>query len=119
MKSTVAFGKLMTPVPGCLVPEHNNLFGTDLTVGVVLSQVKAIYTGDLWRQFLTITPGVPHDISGRSVTGKKCELTPQSYVHNVTQPSVDQWLCCSRVFDSRPVINPIFSILQLHCARKS
>ena len=50
---------------------------------MVSSLVKTIYTGDFWRQSLTIIAGVPHDISGRS--DKKCELTPQSYVPNVTQ----------------------------------
>ena len=76
--------------------------------------VKTIYTGDFWRQFLTIITGVPHHISGRS--DKKCELTPQSYVPNVTQlrPMALPFKSIA-LFDGEPAINSIFSTLQLHC----
>ena len=81
---------------------------------MVSSLVTTIYTGDFWRQFLTIIAGVPHDISGRS--DKKCELTPQSYVPNVTQlrPMALPFKSIA-LFDGEPAINSIFSTLQLHC----
>ena len=55
--------------------------------------------------FLTIVPGVPNDISGRSVTRNVSsrQLTPQSYVPSVTQPSTNGF-AVQEYFDSEPAI---------------
>ena len=56
--------------------------------GLALYRAKPKQFTDFWRQFLTFIPGVPHNISGRKCD-TKCELTPQSYVPSVTQPSTN------------------------------
>ena len=87
--------------------------------GLALYRAKPKQFTDFWRQFLTFIPGVPHNISGRKCD-TKCELTPQSYVPSVTQPSTNGFAVQGiALFDSEPAIILGFSNLPLHCTLKS
>ena len=87
--------------------------------GLALYRAKPKQFTDFWRQFLTFIPGVPHNISGRKCD-TKCELTPQSYVPSVTQPSTNGFAVQGiALFDSEPAVILVFSNLPLHCILKS